>query len=64
VKAILAILGVTVKLFIRGVGYSNSMLCIYTVPRGMGTSPEIGTSSINLAKLSRFYLKTETESSL
>jgi hypothetical protein len=27
-------------------------------------SPEIGTSSINWAQLSRFYLKTEIESSL
>jgi hypothetical protein len=26
--------------------------------------PEIGISSIDLAQLSRFYLKTETESSL
>jgi hypothetical protein len=26
--------------------------------------PEIGTSSINWAQLNRFYLKTETESSL
>jgi hypothetical protein len=26
--------------------------------------PEIGTTSINCAQLSRFYLKTETESSL
>jgi hypothetical protein len=26
--------------------------------------PEIGTSSIDWAQLSRFYLKTETESSL
>jgi hypothetical protein len=27
-------------------------------------SPEIGTSSMDWAQLSRFYLKTETESSL
>jgi hypothetical protein len=27
-------------------------------------SPEIGTNSIDWAQLSRFYLKTETESSL
>jgi hypothetical protein len=28
------------------------------------SGPEIGTSSIHWTKLSRFYLKTETESSL
>jgi hypothetical protein len=34
VKAILVILDIILRLFIRGLGYSNFMLCIYTVPHG------------------------------
>jgi hypothetical protein len=32
VRATLVTLGITLRLFIRRVGYSNLMLCIYTVP--------------------------------
>jgi hypothetical protein len=31
---IIVILGITLRLFIRGLEYSDLMLCIYTVPRG------------------------------
>jgi hypothetical protein len=30
----LLVLGITLRLLIRGAGYSNLMLCIYTVPGG------------------------------
>jgi hypothetical protein len=36
VKALLLILGITHRLFMRGLGYSNLLLCIYAVPRGGG----------------------------
>jgi hypothetical protein len=39
-----------------------AVLGLYTL--GWYRCPEIGTSSIDWAQLSRFYLKTETESSL
>jgi hypothetical protein len=37
---------------------------LYTQSRGLHRCPQIGTSTIDWAQLSRFYLKTETESSL
>jgi hypothetical protein len=40
-----------------------AVLGLYTLS-GVGTSPEIGTSFIDWVQLSRFYMNTETESSL
>jgi hypothetical protein len=45
----------------------NPQTCIREVlgsNYGRDIGPEMGTSSIDRAQLSRFYLKTETESSL
>jgi hypothetical protein len=36
VKALLLILGITHRLFMRELGYSNLLLRIYAVPRGGG----------------------------
>jgi hypothetical protein len=47
--------------------YLKTTSCLYFKTRRFGywiLSPEVGTSSINWAQLSRFYLKTETEMSL
>jgi hypothetical protein len=41
-----------------------AMFGLYTPAWGWYRCPEIETSSIDWAQLSRFYLKTETESSL
>jgi hypothetical protein len=41
-----------------------AVLGLYTISRYWYRCPEIGTSCIDWAQLSRFYLKTETESSL
>jgi hypothetical protein len=46
---------------------SKTLSCLYFKTQRFGDwilSPEIGTSSINWAQMSEFYLKTETESSL
>jgi hypothetical protein len=43
---------------------SSSKNTILFIFQNTALSPEIGTSSIDWAQLSRFYLKTETESSL
>jgi hypothetical protein len=42
----------------------SAVLGLYTLSRCWYRCLEIGTSSIDWAQLSRFYLKTETESSL
>jgi hypothetical protein len=41
-----------------------AVLHLYTPSWCWYTCPKIGTNSINWAQLSRFYLKTETETSL
>jgi hypothetical protein len=46
---------------------SKTQPCLFFKTQRFGDwimSPEIGTSSIDWTQLSRFYLKTETESSL